>query len=570
MRSGRALTRLGAGLAAPAALMLGVSARSLPEPKPLTQEEIVKKWAEGPARYLMTAKESEAVRGIKSVPELAQFMTTFWGRRDPSPGTYQNEYRRTFWQRVREANRRFLGSTVPGWKTDQGKVFILLGEPVQVEQEEGPHVQLLDEALAPALGLVANADRKAGQRGIMRWVYRRQFSKAAGPEFVIAFVRDESLDWKLSSDPSMLQPSFPGSTSGEGDDSSFGGVDSALYAQLDRNLRTIQAKAERSDVRARLDAIGAGNSDVTLTSKAMGSLINSQAEQRRGEALSKVTPDTSLLANYDMGLEQNLASNAELLLSSVTAKEFLSSFPIKPRFEFFRARGSATFVNIGALIDTRALYGALAGGLSSLRLYASVAPTDDLAHPQYVSNENQPVSFDLQKGPPPGGVVEVWTGIPLVPGRYQATFAVEDSLTGSLGRTSADLEVPDLSGTDLRFSTLVLASELSQSEGRLGVTARSSGTFNRSDSFGVYYEVYGLTTGEGGTRFDASYRFSREIDGAFHQIGRAIVISDRTEAAQGWSFPLEKWPAGTYRLEVTVSEPGGKSATASASFEVVD
>ena len=63
-------------------------------PHPLTPEQIVKKWADGPVRYLMTWHEEEKLYDLNTPEEYARFITEFWQGRDPSPGTFENEYRR--------------------------------------------------------------------------------------------------------------------------------------------------------------------------------------------------------------------------------------------------------------------------------------------------------------------------------------------------------------------------------------------------------------------------------------------------------------------------------------------
>ena len=79
---------------------------------PKSPEQIIKLWESGPARYLMNSSEYEEIKRLRTVPDLARFITAFWARRDPTPGTFENEYRRTYWSRVVEANRRFRSSFV--------------------------------------------------------------------------------------------------------------------------------------------------------------------------------------------------------------------------------------------------------------------------------------------------------------------------------------------------------------------------------------------------------------------------------------------------------------------------
>ena len=281
--------------------------------------------------------------------------------------------------------------------------------------------------------------------------------------------------------------------------------------------------------------------------------------------------DTSLFANYDLGLETSVPTTAEEMIATVTARQFLSAFPASARFEFFRAADGATFGNVGAIVKASDLYPPGTTGKSSLRVYASVTPISGGAQTRYTTNDAQPAVVEPAKGPAPGGIYDVWTGLALRAGRYQVTLAIEDSLTGRIGRAAVDLDVPDFSTPGLPLSTLVLASEIAERKGRLGVTARTSGAFRKSETLGIYYEVYGLPGGDA-ARFRSSYRFYREMPHGAppSPIGEPILFEDRTGAVQGWAFPLAKWPEGRYRVEVTVIAPDNMSATSGVAFEVLE
>ena len=511
------------------ALLTGAAGATQSKPTSLSKDDVILAWRDGPVRYLMTYKEDEFVRGLATVPDLERFITAFWARRDPTPGTLENEYRREYWARVLEADRLYRDSTTPGWKTDRGKVFILLGPPDAVEVDASPGFMT-----KPASDL-DSFDREPHdtKRGLERWTYKRMGAKTSDPEFYVAFVRDASLDWKLSTDADLIQPNFPGSLTTDPTDPQFGGI-----------------------------------ADYILSSR--GAFASGTATPEAAVAQAFPPVDTSVFANYDLGLEIAVASDPELMMATVTARAFLSAFSATPRFEFFRARDGSTFVSIGALVKAADLYPQGASGTSTLRLYASAAPVGRSATTRYVANEGRPARIELAKGPDPGGVFDAWTGLALAPGRYRVLLALEDTLTGRIGRADAEIEVPAFPSQGLALSTLVLASDLSEAEGRLGVTARSSGTFLRSESLGVYYEIYGLPA-DATARFTASYRFFREMpDGSFTPVSKPIVLPDRSEAAQGWSIPLAKWPAGRYRMEVTVTGADGASASGQADFEVVE
>ncbi len=93
-----------------------------------------KDWYEGPVRYLIRREEEKQYRALPSDAERAKFIDDFWARRDDVPSTPANEFRIRFWNRVEEADRLFHDAPYPGWKTDRGKLYILLGPPDEIRQ----------------------------------------------------------------------------------------------------------------------------------------------------------------------------------------------------------------------------------------------------------------------------------------------------------------------------------------------------------------------------------------------------------------------------------------------------
>lgn len=70
--------------------------------------------------------------GTTEADKLAQF-DEFWKRLDPTPSTVRNEAFDDFYDRIEQANRRFKSYT-EGWLTDMGRVFVIYGEPSQVDR----------------------------------------------------------------------------------------------------------------------------------------------------------------------------------------------------------------------------------------------------------------------------------------------------------------------------------------------------------------------------------------------------------------------------------------------------
>lgn len=70
--------------------------------------------------------------GTTEADKLAQF-DDFWKRLDPTPATVRNEAFEEFYDRIEQANQRFKSYT-EGWLTDMGRVYVIFGEPLQVDR----------------------------------------------------------------------------------------------------------------------------------------------------------------------------------------------------------------------------------------------------------------------------------------------------------------------------------------------------------------------------------------------------------------------------------------------------
>lgn len=97
-----------------------------------------KKWLEEEVLYLITSLEKEVFLKLESDRERDKFIEAFWNQRDPTPGSPDNEFRTEHYRRINHANH-FFGRTapMPGWRTDRGEIYIILGEPNDVTRFTG-------------------------------------------------------------------------------------------------------------------------------------------------------------------------------------------------------------------------------------------------------------------------------------------------------------------------------------------------------------------------------------------------------------------------------------------------
>jgi GWxTD domain-containing protein len=94
-----------------------------------------KDWAKGPVGWLMSEEEEKQYKALKTDEERAAFAKTFWEKRDPTPGTPENEYQVIFWQRVEQADKTYKTMMKEGAVTDFGRVFIVLGPPSSIRKD---------------------------------------------------------------------------------------------------------------------------------------------------------------------------------------------------------------------------------------------------------------------------------------------------------------------------------------------------------------------------------------------------------------------------------------------------
>ncbi len=94
-----------------------------------------RRWLREEVIYIITAEEREAFGQLDSNELRDRFIETFWERRDPTPGTFRNEFREEHSRRIEYANMHFgPRSRSTGWRTERGRIYIMLGEPKERQQ----------------------------------------------------------------------------------------------------------------------------------------------------------------------------------------------------------------------------------------------------------------------------------------------------------------------------------------------------------------------------------------------------------------------------------------------------
>jgi len=133
-------------------------------------------WCEGPTRYLLMAQGDKAYKKAKTEEKRGKLIAEFWAQRDPTPGTPENEYRDSFYERVKEANSRFNEPGNAGWATDRGMILLTAGYPDTRSGVDGTGERWLYQRSFPVKG-IQNPDVKVSV------TFSAVFDKSASGEY---------------------------------------------------------------------------------------------------------------------------------------------------------------------------------------------------------------------------------------------------------------------------------------------------------------------------------------------------------------------------------------------------
>lgn len=115
----------------------------------------------------MLPEEEREVRRLQTTREVIDFIEDFWRRRDPDPGTTDNELSKVFYERVEAADRLYSEEGQRGSLTDRGRALVLLGPPPVLRYAQ-KRIPLLEPSL-PGQVLAPTQSRTAS---LETWVYR--------------------------------------------------------------------------------------------------------------------------------------------------------------------------------------------------------------------------------------------------------------------------------------------------------------------------------------------------------------------------------------------------------------
>ncbi len=132
-------------------------------------DPVHRKWLEEEVVYIITDQERDVFLSLPTVEDRARFVEAFWERRDPDPASPKNELKDEHYERLDYANKIFSRDAPrPGWRTDMGRFWIILGKPHEIQRFDG-----LNEVVATQIWFY-NGDPKLGQPPRFNLVFFKQ------------------------------------------------------------------------------------------------------------------------------------------------------------------------------------------------------------------------------------------------------------------------------------------------------------------------------------------------------------------------------------------------------------
>ncbi len=126
------------------ALVLAAPATAKKKKKPADPEELFNPllgveyshWLVGPIAEIASEPEIEEYLELIDDEEAVGFIDAFWQQRGADTGFFEESPRELYEKRSEEADKRYSVGAFPGWRSDRGTVFVLHGEPEEIDRPQ--------------------------------------------------------------------------------------------------------------------------------------------------------------------------------------------------------------------------------------------------------------------------------------------------------------------------------------------------------------------------------------------------------------------------------------------------
>jgi len=495
-------------------------------------ESAYKKWLTDEVPYIITDDERAAFKKFSTDDEREQFVEQFWERRNPNPGSPENEFKEEYYRRIAYANEHYA-SGIPGWRTDRGRIYIMYGPPDENESHPsgGSYVRPPEEG-----------GGETATYPFEKWRYR--YIDGIGTNIILEFV-DTTMtgEYHLTMDP--------------GEKDALLHVPGAGLTQLEA-----MGMADKSDRFTRSDGMTIGES--------MGGNPESYNEFTRLDLYAKIFKPPAV--------------KFKDLKAVVTSRLSAQLLPFDVRTDFIRVTEESVLTPVTIQVSNRDLQFDNKGGVmhAVLDVFGQLSTLGGRIASTFEDSMVLDVpENDFQRYVDRKSVYQ--KVVPLRPGQYKLSVVLKDDINGHMGSIELGIRVPRFSEEQLASSSLILADLIQPIPtaqvgtgpfviGGTKVRPSVNQQFTREQSLGIYMQVYNLGVDPQTHRpsADIQYEILKDGKALLTQTEQAAKITNASQQITlQKTLPLKSLQPGKYTVQIKVTDKvKNQTVSPAASFEL--
>jgi len=491
-----------------------------------------KRWIDEEVGYIIAKRERDVFLQLQTDRERDIFIEAFWKHRDPTPETPQNEAEEEHRRRLDHANT-FYGRSVPqpGWKTDRGRIYILLGPPRNIEQYDSVNGVYPTEI----------------------WFYLGDPALGLPTAFNVIFFRKDGVGDYILYSPTEHGPRslISSSMGGFRDTNRISGSlsnDQAAY----RELQELEPNLARQTL----------------------SLIPGEAAQPGYESLASMRLMATIAAAPQKKVQTDYA-DAILKYKDFVEVDYTANYIASDVLvQVIRDGTGANFVHY--TIEPSRISAEEIGGKYEIRFQLNGRVSDAAGKTVYQFDKDFPLSLtageleDIR-----AQSLSIQDAFPVVPGTYTFDLLLKNTLSKEFAGAGATLVVPGPSGPPA-LGPLLLAYRAEPARSGAGervpfkvgdtqILCQTRKTYSAKDSLVLFYQPYGTTEAlrATGTLRTIFYREDEEV------LGRTSRLADAPPDGVVETQSLNDLAPGYYQVRVALLDGAGKElAQAKENFEI--
>lgn len=471
-----------------------------------------RKWLQEDVVYIISAKEKEVFLQLETDLEREALIKAFWRQRDPNPNTPENEFQIEHYRRIKYANTWFgKESPAPGWKSDQGRIYIVLGEPKSIDRLEN----------------------KTELRNIVIWYYQGLGDYGLPNAFnVLFFKRDYTGDYELYSPvrfgPQYLMANYAGDMTDYG--TAYLALQNIEPAIADLSLNLIPGESSGYSPSM--------SSELLITNK-IPAMPARNVNTKYAEKMLRYKD------MVEMEYTANFIDSSKVVavVRHSGAGSYFVHYLIEPK-KFSIEQYNDKFY-------------------TTLEIFGNV--TDRQNRTVFQFNKTIPVELnENQVGKIKDKLFSFQDMFPLIPGKYRLTILMKNTVSREFTSIESDIEIPETPAPGI--GPLLLANKMVENSGYQGrskpflfgarqLVPSPRNDFMANDTLSLFFQLSGLSAemmSQGSLQFDI-IKDNVSVRSLVKKIREYPGSPDIVE-----SFPLPPLRAANYTLRVTLLSPQGK------------